>query len=147
MESMNRTTKQGATILEKLGVLIAGILFILALLTGIVALVFYATGAVGITSLRWWATILTVIYLPSVIVIWHVAKREAKEHLKGFARGLDGAQLTLTSLGRGLSATASIARASKPIMPPMRTDDLLPQVGVMRIIESHSKTDGDVINL
>lgn len=146
MESMNRSTKQGATLLEKLGVLIAGILFILALLAGIVALVFYATGTVSANSLRWWATILTVIYLPSVIVIWHVAKREAKEHLKGFARGLDGAQLTLTSLGRGLSATASIARSSRPVTPPVRTDDLLPKVGGMRLIESHSKTD-DLIDL
>lgn len=146
MESMNRTTKQGATLLEKLGVLIAGILFILALLAGIVALVFYATGTVSANSLRWWATVLTVIYLPSVIVIWHVAKREAKEHLKGFARGLDGAQLTLTSLGRGLSATASIARANKPTMPPMRTDDLLPKVGGMKLIESRKDSD-DVIDL
>lgn len=147
MESMNRSTKQGATILEKLGVLIVGILFILALLAGIVVLVFVATGKVDVISLRWWATILTVIYLPSIVVTWRIANREAKAHLKGFARGLDGAQLTLASLGRGLSATASIARASKQVMPPMRTDDLLPQVGVMRIIESHSKTDSDVINL
>lgn len=114
MESMNRSTKQGATLLEKLGVLIVGILFILALLAGIVALVFYATGHVDPTALRWWATVLTLIYLPSIIVTWRIAKREAKEHLKGFSRGLDGAQQTLLSLGRGLSATASIARSTKP---------------------------------
>lgn len=146
MESLNRTTQKQTTIVEKLAVLIGGVLFLLALLAGIVALVFYVTGTVDTNSLRWWATILTVIYPPSVVVIWRIAKREAKEHLKGFARGLDGAQLTLASIGRGLSATASMARANRTSMPPIRTDDLLPQVGGMRLIEARRNTD-DVIDL
>ena len=146
MEGMNRTTQKQTTIFEKLAVLLGMVIFALALLAGIVAGVFVATNAVDIVSLRWWATILTVIYLPSIVITWRIAKREAKEHLRGFARGLDGAQLTLTSLGRGLSATASIARSSKPTMPPMRTDDLLPPVGAMRLLEARRNND-DVIDL
>lgn len=146
MENVNRSTRQSGTLIEKLIVVLGLVIFALALIAGIVFGVFVATGAVDIISLRWWATILTVIYLPSIVITWRFAKREAKEHLKGFARGLDGAQLTLTSLGRGLSATASIARSSKPTMPPMRTDDLLPKVGGMRLIESRRDND-DVIDL
>ena len=118
MNTMNRETKRGATLFEKLAVLLVGLLFVLALLSGIVAVTFYATGQVDTAQLRWWATILTLVYLPSLVITWRVAKREAKEHLKGFSRGLDGAQATLLSLGRGLSATASLARTTKPAVQP-----------------------------
>lgn len=124
MENVNRSTQKSATLIEKLVTVLALALFIVALLAGVVALVFYATGRATETALRWWATVLTLIYLPSIIITWRIAKREAKEHLKGFTRGLDGAQQTLLSLGRGLSATASLARTSKPApvqpQPPPR---------------------------
>jgi flagellar biosynthesis protein FliQ len=148
MEGVSRSTQRGSTLFEKVAVLLGLAIFVLVLLAGIVALIFYATGRVDEIGLRWWATILTIIYLPSILITWRIAKREAKEHLKGFARGLDGAQLTLTSLGRGLSATASIARTSaRPAARSLPSaEDLLPRVGTMRLTEANEHLD-DVIDL
>ena len=120
MNNVNMSTRKSTTLFEKLALLLVLAILVVALLAGVVAAIFYSTSTVSETALRWWATLLTLVYLPSIVVTWRIAKREAKEHLRGFSRGLDGAQQTLLSLGRGLSATASMARSAKPAVqtPP-----------------------------
>ena len=111
----------------------------------IVGAVYLVTGTVGMDALRWWATLATLAVPVVIAITLRVATKAAREHLTGFNRGLDGAERTMQSLGRGLSATASMASAVKS-QPAPAHDDLLPRVGQMRIIEE-SRDDSQVIDL
>lgn len=106
--------------------------------TGLVCLaavtftVYYLTGAVSPMALRWWAVLATLALPVTMAVTWKLAHTAAAEHLSGFDRGLTGAEQTLTTVGRGLSAVASLARtaaAQQRTAAPswqMAADDLLP---------------------
>lgn len=98
--------------------------------------------------LRWVAVVSWLLWAGSVAGTWRVATNSAREHLKGFDRGLDGAERTIQTVGRGLAATASLARvAARPPSLPARDDsDLLPRPGSMRILEAGS-SNGDVLEL
>ncbi|MBN1891035.1 MAG: hypothetical protein JW850_23770 [Thermoflexales bacterium] len=99
------------------------------------------------TVLRW-VTVACILLVPaSVIITWVVATNSAREHLRGFDRGLSGAERAIQSVGRSLSATASMARAAKQGLPPTQNhDDLLPRIGAMQILDV-GHDDGDLIDL
>jgi hypothetical protein len=115
-----------------------------------VGLLYYLTGRTTSTGLRWWAALATLAIPLTAGVTWLLTTQSAREHLAGFDRGLAGAEHTITAVGRGLSATASMARTaarSAPRPPAIASadDDLLPRPGQMRIIDALSS--GDVINV
>lgn len=96
----------------------------------VVGAVYGLTGTVSAGTLRWWATLATLAAPIVIVITWRLATKAAREHLTGFNRGLDGAERTMQSVGRGLSATASMARAAKSQpapTPAVRFDDLLPR--------------------
>jgi Flp pilus assembly protein TadB len=124
---------------------IGAAVIVLVAVAVVVGAVYLVTGAVGMDALRWWATVATLAVPVVIVIAWRVATKAAREHLTGFNRGLDGAERTMQSVGRGLSATASMARAVKS-QPAPAHNDLLPQVGRMRIVEE-SRDDSQVIDL
>ncbi len=132
---------------EKLLLMVGAATLALAVIGGMIALLYWLTGLVGHEDIRWYSVILT-LALPVVIFVTHrLATYAAREHLAGFNRGLDGAERTITSIGRGLSATASLARTSRvPARPVQSNDDLLPRVGTMRLIETSYNAD-EVVDL
>ena len=106
------------------------------LAAGVVGGLYWAACQLSLQTLRALAVGL-VLALPVVsLVTWRLATNAAREHLKGFERGLDGAGKTIGVVGQGLSATARVVRASA--QPQYQTDnsDLLPRVGTMRMIEA-----------
>ena len=116
----------------------------LALIGGIVVLLYWLTGVAGETSARWWAVTATLALPVAMFITYRLATHAAREHLAGFDRGLTGAQKTVETMSRSLSATASLARTSRPAartLPASANDDLLPKVGTMRLIEAQSNTD------
>jgi len=115
-----------------------------------IGLLYYLTGRTSPTGLRWWATLATLALPLAVGAAWLLATQSAREHLAGFDRGLTGAERSITAVGRGLSATASMARtAARPApRPPALAgadDDLLPRLDRMHILDALSS--GDVINV
>ena len=115
-----------------------------------IGLLYYLTGRTSATGLRWWATLATLALPLSVGVAWLLATQSAREHLAGFDRGLTGAERSITAIGRGLSATASMARtAARPAPHPPAIadddDDLLPRLSRMRILDITPSSD--VINV
>lgn len=122
----------------------------LAMIGGLVALVYWLLGRLDSNGLRWYAVVVTLALPVTVFVTYRLATHAAREHLAGFDRGLTGAQKTVETMGRSLAATASIAKTSaRPAartLPASANDDLLPKVGAMRLIESQQNTD-DVIDL
>ena len=109
----------------------------------VVGAVYLITGAVSADALRWWATLATLAVPVVVVIVWRVATNTAREHLRGFDRGLDGAERTIQSVGRGLSATASMARTARSVARAATPthDDLLPKVGQMKIIDAPHGSD------
>lgn len=122
---------------EKLLLWIGAVVVALLAAVAVIGGLYWLTGEAGPDSARWWAVVATLTVPAVVALTWRVATHSAREHLAGFDRGLDGAERTIQSVGRGLSATASLARSTKSIARPMRdNDDLLPRVGTMRVIEA-----------
>ncbi len=125
-----------------------GYFVIAALVIGsILGSLYWLTLQFSETVLRW-VTVGCILLLPvSVIITWIVATNSAREHLRGFDRGLNGAERAIQSVGRGLSATAAMARAAKQgIHPPQSNEDLLPHVGSMQILDA-GRDDGSLIDL
>ena len=123
-----------------------GIVFgTLAMIGGIVALLFWLLGRLDYNGLRWYAVIVTLALPVAIVTTYRLATHAAREHLSGFERGVTGAEHTITAIGRGLSATASMARVSSRsaarTLPASANDDLLPKVGTMRLIESQQDTN------
>jgi len=124
--------------------IISAVAIVLAAVGTVIGAVYLLTGAVSADALRWWATVATLLLPVAIVITWRVATKAAREHLAGFDRGLDGAERTMQHVGRGLSATASMARAMKS-QPAPTHDDLLPKVGQMQIIDA--PPGGDAIDL
>lgn len=115
----------------------------LALIAGVFYGLFWLVSRLDLDTLRW-VTVGLILALPvAMFITWRLATHAAREHLSGFDRGLTGAQKTVETMGRSLSATASLARtsarAAKPL--PGDYDNLLPQVGSMRLIDSPMNQD------
>ena len=123
----------------------------LALVGGVLYGLHWLVSLLDYDTLRW-VTVGLILVLPvAVIVTNRMSSHWAREHVAGFDRGLDGAERTMTAMGRGLSATASLARTANRPVPANRPaaadlEKLLPQVGGMRLIEA-ADTEGDIIDL
>ena len=95
-----------------------------------------------------WVTVGLILALPVAVIITNrMSTHWAQEHLLGFDRGLAGAQKTVETMGRSLSATASLARTSARMVKPAPGDfdGLLPQVGGMRLVDA--PTNQDIVDL
>lgn len=120
----------------------------LALVGGVLYGLHWLVSRLDYDTLRW-VTVGLILVLPvAVIVTNRMSSHWAREHVAGFDRGLDGAERTMTAVGRGLSATASMARtatrqAARPA--PGDFDGLLPKVGAMRLVDA--PTGQDIIDL
>jgi len=114
----------------------------LALFVGIVALLYWLTGLAGDVGARVWAVVATLALPFTVFVTYRLATHAAREHLAGLDRGLSHAAKSVETMGRSLSATASLARSARSarIVQPDNSD-LLPKVGTMRLIESQQDTN------
>ncbi len=124
---------------EKLALYTGAVVITLLMAGGIIAGLYWLTGAAGPNGARWWAVIATLVVPAAVIVTYRLATHAAREHLSGLDRGIDHAEKTITSLSRGLSASASLARSVRSVRPA--NDDLLPKVGTMRLIDSPEGED------
>ncbi|HKZ83123.1 MAG TPA: hypothetical protein VJ793_05650 [Anaerolineae bacterium] len=127
---------------------IGAAVIVLVVVAVVVGAVYLVTGTVDVGLLRWWTTLATLAVPVVVVIVWRVATNAAREHQRGFDRGLDGAERTIQSVGRGLSATASMARTARSVAQAATPthDDLLPKVGQMKIIDAPHDS-GDVIDL
>lgn len=120
----------------------------LALVGGVLYGLYWLVSKLDLDTLRW-VTVGLILILPIAVIVTNRASTHwAREHLAGFDRGLTGAQKTVETMGRSLSATASLARtatrqASRPA--PGDFDGLLPQVGTMRLVDA--PTGQDIIDL
>ena len=129
----------------------AGYYFGIAVALVLAALALYwLTGKVGQTGARWWAALATLALPLAVGASWILASQSAREHLAGFDRGINTAERTITSVGRGLQTNANAAvRAAQqraaPPPQPVDNSDLLPPVGQMIITEA--LPTGEVVNL
>lgn len=118
-----------------------------AILAAVVGGLYWATGKVSPVGLRWWTVIMTLVLPVAVFLTWKLGHTAAEAHLDGFDRGLVGAEQTLTTVGRGLSATASLARTAaqqekKPQWQVAENDDLLPPARMLPV-----RAGGDVQEL
>jgi len=119
----------------------AGYYFGIAVALVLAALALYwLTGKVGQTGVRWWAALATLALPLAVGVAWVLAAQAAREHLAGFDRGINSAEQTITAVGRGLqtNANAAVRAAQQRAAPPQPVDnsDLLPPVSQMIITEA-----------
>ena len=114
---------------------------------GVVGGLYWAACQFSDTALRW-VVVVSWLALPiSIIVTWKLATNAAREHLAGFDRGLDGAERTIQSVGRGLASTASLARtAARQPAQLVNNDDLLPRPGAMRIVDA-GRGGGEILDL
>lgn len=130
--------------------LVAGGLVLALLLGGTVmgGLYWLACQFSGV-ALRWLVVGLVLALPVSILGTWKLATSTAREHLRGFDRGLDGAERTIQSVGRGLSASAAMARAAsrQPALPAGSNDDLLPRPGSMRILDAGRSNSNEVLDL
>ncbi|MBN1889447.1 MAG: hypothetical protein JW850_15745 [Thermoflexales bacterium] len=126
-----------------------GAVVIVALVGGaVVGGLFWLASQFSDLTLRWLVVVSWLALPVSIPVTWRIATNAAREHLRGFDRGLDGAERTIQSVGRGLSATASLARtaARQPALPMGSNDDLLPRPGTMRIVDA-GRGSGEILDL
>lgn len=128
--------------------LYVGISIVSALLmVGVIGGLYWLICQLGVMVLRWVAVGLVLALPLAVVITYRLATHAASEHLAGFNRGLDGAERTIQSVGRGLSATASMARATRNLPQAQQSnDDLLPRPGTMRILDA-GKSDNSIIDL
>lgn len=122
---------------DKLATVLGYFVIAVLLIGGVIGGLYWLACQFSLTVLRW-VVVACVLAIPaSVVITWMLATNSAREHLAGFTRGLDGAERTIQSVGRGLSATAAMARAAKGgALPVQSNDDLLPAVGRMRILDA-----------
>lgn len=114
----------------------------------VVAGLYWLACQLSLGVLRWVAVVTWLALPAAVAAAWRLATNAAREHLKGFDRGIDGAERTIQTVGRSLAATASLARTAgrQPALPVHDDSDLLPRPGSMRILEAGSGR-GDVLEL
>ena len=128
---------------------IIGVVVIVGLvMVVVVGLVYGVMGNFDPGTLQWIATFAVLGVIVSFVAGWKVAAGRAREHLRGFDRGVDGAEKTIQAIGRGLSATASMARAAKsqPVpTPAARFDELLPRPKGGAAITIRKPEDDEII--
>jgi len=136
---------KGGQLITKAWSIVGAVIVTLTISVGVIAGMYWLTVQAGDVGARWWAIVATLAIPASIIITYSLATHAAREHLAGFDRGLDGAERTIQSVGRGLSATASLARSAHGVAQLInKNDDLLPRVGAMQVIESneiHSVVD------
>ena len=132
---------------NKVATFVGAFVMVVLIIGGVLGCLYWLTLQFEGDTLRW-VTVACILSLPvSVVITWRVATNSAREHLRGFERGLDGAEKTITSVVRGLSVTASMARVARGTAAPVQSnDDLLPRVGTMRILDAGCD-DGDLVDL
>lgn len=139
-------TEKKASVGERLQAIIGLVVIAAVILAAVVGGLYWATGKVSAVGLRWWTVIMTLALPVAVFLTWKLGHTAAEEHLAGFDRGLVGAEQTLTTMGRGLTATASLVRtaAQQQRQPQWQVsnEDLLPPARVLPI-----RTGGDVVDL
>lgn len=138
---MNIFEPSEATI-AKIQMIIGFGVIVLAMVGALLGGLYWVMCQLSLVTMRL-VTILSMLCVPGAILLtWRLASTSAREHLRGFERGLEGAEKTISSVGRGLSATARLARADnakhKPVGQPDFTD-LLPPVASMQIVPTQNK--------
>ena len=129
---------KGNQLISRVWSIVGAVIVTLAIAGGVIAGMYWLTVQAGEVGARWWAIVATLAVPASIIITYRLATHASREHLAGFDRGLDGAERTIQSVGRGLSATASLARSARGSTQPVnRNDDLLPRVGAMQLIEAN----------
>lgn len=132
-------------LISQVWAIVGAVIVTLSISAGIISGMYWLTVQSGEVGARWWAIVATLAIPASIIITYRLATHASREHLAGFDRGLDGAERTIQSVGRGLSATASLARSMHGVTQPVnKNDDLLPRVGSMQLIEAneiHSVVD------
>lgn len=130
--------EQKGTVRERLLAIFGLIVIVIALSAAVVGSLYWVTGKVSLVGLRWWATLATLVLPVAIFATWRLGHTAAEEHLAGFDQGLDGAERTITSIGRGLSATASLARTAaqqarqaQPQWQVTDNSDLLPPMRML----------------
>jgi hypothetical protein len=127
---------KGGQLIARLWAIVGAVIVTLAIAGGVIAGMYWLTVQAGDVGARWWSIVATLAVPASIIITYRLATHASREHLAGFDRGLDGAERTIQSVGRGLSATASLARTTRRETPAGRNnDDLLTRTG-MEIIEA-----------
>ena len=128
---------KGNQLISMVWAIVGAVIVTLAIAGGVIAGIYWLTVQAGDVGARWWAIVATLAVPASIIITYRLSTHASREHLAGFDRGLDGAERTIQSVGRGLSATASMARTARREIPAGRNnDDLLTKTG-MEIIEAH----------
>lgn len=115
----------------------------LAVVGGVLYGLHWLVSRLDLVTLQW-VTVGLILVLPVAVLITNrMSTHWAQEHLSGFDRGLAGAQRTVETMGRSLSATASLARTSARVAKPLPgdLDGLLPQVGAMRLVDTPASQD------
>jgi hypothetical protein len=137
---------KGGQLISRIWAIVGAVIVTLAISVGVIAGMYWLTVQAGDVGARWWAIVATLTIPASIIITYRLATHASREHLAGFDRGLDGAERAIQSVGRGLSATASLARSAHEVPQPVNKNDdlLLPRVGAMQLIEAnetHSVVD------
>jgi hypothetical protein len=128
---------KGGQFISRAWAIVGAVVVTLAISGGVIAGMYWLTGKAGPDGARCWAVVATLAIPASIIITYRLATHAAREHISGFDRGLDGAERTIQSVGRGLSATASLARSARREMPAGRSNDDLLTKSRMEIIEAH----------
>jgi hypothetical protein len=118
-----------------------------AIAGGIVYGLYWLTLQVSDSAIRWVA-VAAVLANPAVAAIaWRLATNAAREHLKGFDRGLTEAEATFTSVARGVGAVRQQVLRTPAQQFRNDNDMLLPHPGGMRIIEAGRSNDDEVLGV
>lgn len=122
---------------EKVAMIVGALVIVLAVGGGVIGGLYWLAVLAGEIGARWWAVAATLALPAAVAISWRLATNAAREHLAGFDRGLAGAQKTVETMGRSLSATASLVRTAR-VMPrqAQSNDDLLHNPRAMQIVEA-----------
>jgi hypothetical protein len=124
---------------ERLIIVSAEIIATLVILSSVTALLYWLTGRAGTTGARWWAVIATMALPVAIWITRRLTSHWAREHLAGFERGLAGAEKTMETVGRGMAATASLARTMRQQQP--RNDDLLQHMQLVEAQPGNGQVD------
>ena len=133
---------------EKLALVIGAIVIVLALAGGLVYGLYRLVSQWDYNTLRWLVVAALLLLPAEIIVTYRIATHSAREHLAGFERGLTGSERTILAIGRGLSATASIARTARPAAAqPAMTAAINPAQVVIMPANRALATSDDILEL
>jgi hypothetical protein len=132
---------------DKVALVSGAIIGGMVILVGLVALVYWLTIQVGETGVRVWATIATLALPVAVLITYRLATHAAREHLAGLNRGLEHSARTVETMGRSLSATASLARTTRSTGMMLDNKALLPEVATRPTVEHRQDNNGGTIDL